>query len=150
MLPGVTAGSIEPSGLVDGDGIDLDMRWSTGDRAHDSAANGDVSKRDFSPPSRACLAARARSMALEPAELRVGVKPVAESSTGVTSTGDVTSKTHSGGCGGLAGGAGGSAASGRWRPTRKVSRPGCEEGAGVRMTGEPGLPARRRSSVRVR
>jgi len=147
MLPGVTAGSIEPSGLVDGDGIDLDMRWSTGDRAHDSAANGDVSKRDF---SRVFLAARARSMALEPAELRVGVKPVAESSTGVTSTGDVTSKTHSGGCSGLAGGAGGSAASGRWRPARKVFRPGCEEGAGVRMTGEPGLPPRRRSSVRAR
>ena len=139
MLPGATAGSIEPSGLVDGDGIDLDMRWSTGDRAHDSAANGDVSKRDFS------RAARARSMVLEPAELRVGVKQVAESSTGV-----FTSKTRSGGCGGLAGGAGGSAASGRWRPARKVSRPGCEEGAGVRMTGEPGLPARRRSSVRVR
>ena len=50
----------------------------------------------------------------------------------------------------MAGAGGGSAASGRGRPARKVSRPGCEEGAGVRMTGEPGLPVRRRSSVCVR
>jgi hypothetical protein len=51
----------------------------------------------------------------------------------------------------LAGGAGGSAASGRGRPVpRKVSRPGCEEGAGERPTGEPRLPASRCSSIPVR
>ena len=81
--------------------------------------------------------------------------PGATSTLAVTSVGDVTSKTHSGGSASnskasSASGAGGRAAGGGRPGPRRVSRPGPEEGAGVRPTGEPGLPAIRCSSIPLR